>query len=101
MKNYKDTYQNTLIASGEQNFQGEVTSGFVMKLIEQTLENIKYGRQSRWHCNRFDSKLKPSYCLSTLLKDQFSFGGVDADLSLSEIFSAFTSINSGLSSQLI
>ena len=51
MKNYKDTCQNTLIASGKQNFQGEVTSGFVMKLIEQTLENIKYGRQSRWHCH--------------------------------------------------
>jgi len=68
MKNYKDTYQNTLIVSGKQNFQGEVTSGFVMKLIEQTRENIKYGRQSRWHCNRFGSKLKPSYCLLTLLK---------------------------------
>ena len=45
MKNYKDTYQNTLIASGKQNFQGEVTSGFVMKLIEQTLENIRVGQQ--------------------------------------------------------
>ena len=70
MKKNKDTYQNTLIASGKQNFQGEVTSGFVMKLIEQTLENIRYGRQSRWHCNRFGSKLKPSYCLSTLLKTE-------------------------------
>jgi hypothetical protein len=68
MKKCKDTCQNTLIASGEQNFQGEVLSGFVMKLIEQTRENIKCGRQSRWHCNRFGSKLKPSYCLSTLLE---------------------------------
>ena len=41
MKNYKDTYQNTLIASGKQNFQGEVTSGFVMKLWKLTLENIR------------------------------------------------------------
>ena len=45
MKKNKDTYQNTLIASGKQNFQGEVTSGFVMKLIEQTLENIRVGKQ--------------------------------------------------------
>jgi len=41
MKNYKDTYQNTLIVSGKQNFQGEVTSGFVMKLWKLTLENIR------------------------------------------------------------
>ena len=45
MKNYKDTYQNTLIASGKQNFQGEVLSGFVMKLIKQTQENIRLGQQ--------------------------------------------------------
>ena len=45
MKNYKDTYQNTLIASGKQNFQGEVLSGFVMKLIKQTRENIRVGQQ--------------------------------------------------------
>ena len=45
MKNYKDTYQNTLIVSGKQNFQGEVLSGFVMKLIEQTRENIRLGQQ--------------------------------------------------------
>ena len=41
MKNYKDTCQNTLTASGKQNFQGEVTSGFVMKLLEITRENIR------------------------------------------------------------
>ena len=45
MKNYKDTYQNTLIVSGKQNFQGEVLSGFVMKLIKQTQENIRVGQQ--------------------------------------------------------
>ncbi len=45
MKNYKDTYQNTLIVSGKQNFQGEVLSGFVMKLIKQTRENIRVGKQ--------------------------------------------------------
>ena len=47
MKKNKNTYQNTLIASGKQNFQGEVTSGFVMKLIEQTLENIRVGKQRK------------------------------------------------------
>jgi len=47
IKNYKDTYQNTLIASGKQNFQGEVLSGFVMKLIEQTRENIRVGQQEK------------------------------------------------------
>ncbi len=47
MKNYKDTYQNTLIVSGKQNFQGEVLSGFVMKLIEQTRENIRLGQQEK------------------------------------------------------
>ena len=52
----------------QQNFQGEVLSGYVMSLIKQTQENIRYGRQSRWHCNRFGSKLKPRYCLSTLLE---------------------------------
>jgi len=41
MKKNKDTYQNTLIVSGKQNFQGEVTSGFVMKLWKITLENIR------------------------------------------------------------
>jgi hypothetical protein len=68
MKKNKDTYQNTLIASGEQNFQGDVTSGFVMKLIEQTLENIRYGRQSSLTLVT-GSEFKSGYCLSTLLKD--------------------------------
>ena len=56
MKNYKDTYQNTLIASGEQNFQGEVTSGFIMKLLEITRENIREAQKEKqrkgepcWH----------------------------------------------------
>ena len=56
MKNYKDTCQNTLIASGKQNFQGEVTSGFVMKLLEITRENIREAQKEKqrkgepcWH----------------------------------------------------
>jgi len=56
MKNYKDTYQNTLIASGKQNFQGEVISGFVMKLLEITRENIREAQKEKqrkgepcWH----------------------------------------------------
>jgi hypothetical protein len=47
MKNYKDTYQNTLIASGKQNFQGEVTSGFIMKLLEITRENIREAQKEK------------------------------------------------------
>lgn len=47
MKNYKDTYQNTLIVSGKQNFQGEVTSGFVMKLWKLTLENIREAQKEK------------------------------------------------------
>ena len=56
MKNYKDTYQNTLIVSGKQNFQGEVTSGFIMKLLEITRENIREAQKEKqrkgepcWH----------------------------------------------------
>ncbi len=55
MKNYKDTYQNTLIES-KQNFQGEVTSGFIMKLLEITRENIREAQKEKqrkgepcWH----------------------------------------------------
>ena len=29
----------------QQNFQGEVTSGFIMKLEKQTQENIQLGKQ--------------------------------------------------------
>ena len=47
MKNYKDTYQNTLIASGNKNFQGEVTSGFIMKLLEITRENIREAQKEK------------------------------------------------------
>jgi len=56
MKNYKDTCQNTLTASGKQNFQGELTSGFIMKLLEITRENIREAQKEKqrkgepcWH----------------------------------------------------
>ena len=65
MKNYKDTYQNTLIASGKQNFQGEVLSGFVMKLIEQTRENIRLGQQEKQRKETSEKQkitLEQSYC---------------------------------------
>lgn len=65
MKNYKDTYQNTLIASGKQNFQGEVLSGFVMKLIEQTRENIRLGQQEKQRKEKSEKQkitLEQSYC---------------------------------------
>jgi hypothetical protein len=48
MKNYKNTYQNTLIASGKQNFQGEVieiSTPLVVELEKQLLENIRVGQQ--------------------------------------------------------
>ena len=48
MKNYKDTYQNTLIVSGKQNFQGEVieiSTPLVVELEKQLLENIRVGQQ--------------------------------------------------------
>ena len=35
----------------KQNFQGEVKSGFIIKLEKLTLENIELGRQSRFHCS--------------------------------------------------
>ena len=54
MKKNKDTYQNTLIASGKQNFQGEVLSGFVMKLIKQTQENIRVGQQELKKRGRYE-----------------------------------------------
>jgi hypothetical protein len=60
MKNYKDTYQNTLIASGKQNFQGEVTSGFVMKLWKLTLENIREEQKEK------QRKGEPCYHLEML-----------------------------------
>ena len=48
MKKNKDTYQNTLIASGKQNFQGEVieiSTPLVVELEKQLLENIRVGQQ--------------------------------------------------------
>ena len=48
MKKNKDTYQNTLIVSGKQNFQGEVTeisTPLVVELEKQLLENIRVGQQ--------------------------------------------------------
>ena len=76
MKNYKDTYQNTLIekkndyqntliASGKQNFQGEVLTGFVMKLIKQTQENIRLGQQEKQRKETNEKEkitLEQSYC---------------------------------------
>ena len=46
MKNYKNTYQNTLIASGK-SIEGEVVSAFILKLIKQTKKNIELARQDR------------------------------------------------------
>ena len=65
MKKNKDTYQNTLIASGKQNFQGEVLSGFVMKLIKQTQENIRLGQQEKQRKETNEKEkitLEQSYC---------------------------------------
>ena len=48
MKNYKNTYQNTLIANGKQNFQGEVieiSTPLVVELEKQLRENIRVGQQ--------------------------------------------------------
>ena len=50
MKNYKDTYQNTLIVSGKQNFQGEVieiSTPLVVELEKQLLENIRVGQKEK------------------------------------------------------
>ena len=46
MKKNKDTYQNTLIASGK-SIEGEVVSAFILKLIKQTKKNIELARQDR------------------------------------------------------
>lgn len=48
MKKNKDTYQNTLIVSGKQNFQGEVieiSTPLVVELEKQLRENIRVGQQ--------------------------------------------------------
>ena len=50
MKNYKDTYQNTLIVSGKQNFQGEVieiSTPLVVELEKQLLENIREAQKEK------------------------------------------------------
>ena len=43
------TQQNTSCfdRSKQQNFQGEVTSGFIMRLEKQTQENIRLGKQKQ------------------------------------------------------
>ena len=46
MKNYKDTYQNTLIASGK-SIEGEVESAFIIELKKQTRENIRVAQEGR------------------------------------------------------
>ena len=61
----KNDYQNTLIVSGKQNFQGEVLSGFVMKLIEQTRENIRVGQQEKQRKETNEKQkitLEQNYC---------------------------------------
>lgn len=59
MKKNKDTYQNTLIVSGKQNFQGEVieiSTPLVVELEKQLRENIRVGQQELkrkgklWQC---------------------------------------------------
>lgn len=44
MKKNKDTYQNTLIASGK-SIEGEVESAFIIELKRKTLEHIKLAQQ--------------------------------------------------------
>jgi len=46
MKNYKDTYQNTLIVSGK-SIEGEVESAFIIELKKQTRENIRVAQEGR------------------------------------------------------
>ena len=56
MKNYKDTYQNTLIVSGK-SIEGEVVSAFVLKLIQQTKRNIELARQDKNNKYKFNFPL--------------------------------------------
>ena len=56
MKNYKDTYQNTLIVSGK-SIEGEVVSAFVLKLIQQTKKNIELARQDQNNKYKFNFPL--------------------------------------------
>tara|TARA_R100001509_G_scaffold129175_1_gene82551 strand:- start:122 stop:301 length:180 start_codon:yes stop_codon:yes gene_type:complete len=56
MKNYKDTYQNTLIASGK-SIEGEVVSAFVLKLIQQTKRNIELAKQDKKNKYNFNFPL--------------------------------------------
>lgn len=46
MKNYKDTYQNTLIVSGK-SIEGEVESAFIIELKRKTLEHIRLAQDER------------------------------------------------------
>ena len=57
----------------QQNFQGEVLSGYVMSLIKQTQENIRCGRQSRFHCSThcgYQGELLPINLIKNKQKQQ-------------------------------
>tara|TARA_R100001460_G_C3503630_1_gene170666 strand:- start:120 stop:299 length:180 start_codon:yes stop_codon:yes gene_type:complete len=56
MKKNKDTYQNTLIASGK-SIEGEVVSAFVLKLIQQTKRNIELAKQDKKNKYNFNFPL--------------------------------------------
>ena len=57
----------------QQNFQGEVLSGYVISLIKQTQENIRYGRQFRFHCSTlcgYQGELLPINLIKNKQKQQ-------------------------------
>lgn len=56
MKNYKDTYQNTLIASGK-SIEGEVESAFIIELKRKTLEHIRLAQQDKKNKYKFNFPL--------------------------------------------
>ena len=64
---------STNIGTNKQNFQGEVLSGYVMSLIKQTQENIRCGRQSRFHCSThcgYQGELLPINLIKNKQKQQ-------------------------------
>ena len=42
----------------KQNFQGEITSGFIVKLEKLTQENIRLGRQQQKERGKYENKRK-------------------------------------------
>ena len=57
----------------QQNFQGEVLSGYVISLIKQTQENIRYGRKFRFHCSTlcgYQGELLPINLIKNKQKQQ-------------------------------